>query len=91
MSSGSCAAVECLGLTISISLTVAVCMLGGFLIHSHSRALQGMYVVFLGSAFACAGERLGLAITIPLAVAVYDLIVYSSLTKSNQISHLNVP
>jgi hypothetical protein len=30
------------------------------------------------------GERLGLAITVPLAVAVYDLLVFNSLPTSNK-------
>ena len=35
------------------------------------------------------GERLGLAITVPLAVAVYDLLVYNSLPTSNRISFVS--
>jgi hypothetical protein len=35
------------------------------------------------------GERLGLAVTIPLAVAVYDLLVFSSLPTSNRINFVS--
>ncbi|KAI8471947.1 MAG: neurotransmitter-gated ion-channel ligand-binding domain-containing protein [Monoraphidium minutum] len=35
------------------------------------------------------GERLGLAITVPLAVAVYDLLVFNSLPTSNRISFVS--
>ncbi|KAI8471945.1 MAG: neurotransmitter-gated ion-channel ligand-binding domain-containing protein [Monoraphidium minutum] len=35
------------------------------------------------------GERLGLAITVPLAVAVYDLLVFNSLPTSNKISFVS--
>jgi hypothetical protein len=35
------------------------------------------------------GERLGLAITVPLAVAVYDLLVFSSLPTSNKINFVS--
>lgn len=32
------------------------------------------------------GERLGLAVTVPLAVAVYDLLTYSQLPVSNSVT-----
>ncbi|GBF97408.1 hypothetical protein Rsub_09573 [Raphidocelis subcapitata] len=35
------------------------------------------------------GERLGLAITVPLAVAVYDLLVFNSLPTSNRINFVS--
>jgi nicotinic acetylcholine receptor alpha-9/nicotinic acetylcholine receptor len=35
------------------------------------------------------GERLGLSITVPLAVAVYDLLVFSSLPTSNKINFVS--
>jgi hypothetical protein len=34
---------------------------------------------------AC-GERLGLAVTVPLAVAVYDLLTFSTLPVSNKVT-----
>jgi hypothetical protein len=35
------------------------------------------------------GERLGLAVTIPLAVAVYDLLVFGTLPSSNRINFVS--